>query len=316
LGLFTTGLFGVLLHYVGQRDAEEEQLRRIREVIAGDLAANPDGLVALVSSETRDRIAENCLRLQLGDPDLARELYADLREQLIRTPERRYGMELSVALAPWADGPPSGHGAMFVATVRSEYRVTTASRVLRFVCVSDLDEYRESLQDPTCTVVHYFEPTGALDGESAAAFEFVECTVDGRPRPTRHATRTGTQIVTVHLGADRATELQLPTISFTYRVLVQQRGHLLHLDLSRPTKGLKVQFMPVFVQLQRVGVAPRHALGPVERLTREACEKLTRLREAEQAAAEAFCAALEKGQHVSSPRSATAPPPPACDPQA
>jgi hypothetical protein len=35
------------------------------------------------------------------------------------------------------------------------------------------------------------------------------------------------------------------------------------------------------------------ALGPGERLTREACDKLTRLRAVEQAAAEAFCAVLD-----------------------
>ena len=36
-----------------------------------------------------------------------------------------------------------------------------ATPVMRFMCVSDLDEYREALQDPTCTVVHYFELVGA-----------------------------------------------------------------------------------------------------------------------------------------------------------
>ena len=36
------------------------------------------------------------------------------------------------------------------------------------------------------------------------------------------------------------------------------------------------------------------ALGPRERLTREAFDKLTRLRAAEQAAAEAFCAVLDE----------------------
>ena len=34
--------------------------------------------------------------------------------------------------------------------------------------------------------------------------------------------------------------------------------------------------------------------GPVDGLTREACERLTRLGEAEQAAAAAFCAVLDK----------------------
>jgi hypothetical protein len=105
-------------------------------------------------------------------------------------------MELSVALAPWTGGPPSGPGAMFVATVRTEYQLTLATLDMRFMCVSDLDEYRESLQDPTCTVVHYFEPIGALDGGSPAAFEFVECAVDGRPRPAGHAARPGAQVFT------------------------------------------------------------------------------------------------------------------------
>jgi hypothetical protein len=59
LALFTTGLFGVLLQYVGQRDVEEEQLERVRQVITEDLASRPDGLEAMVSSETRDRIIEN-----------------------------------------------------------------------------------------------------------------------------------------------------------------------------------------------------------------------------------------------------------------
>ena len=132
--------------------------------------------------------------------------------------------------------PPSGHGAMFVApTVRSEYRVTTASRVLRFVCVSDLDEYTASpcrtRRARSCTTSSRL---ARWTENPAAAFEFVECTVDGRSSP-RDA----------HRDADRhgpsrrpGTELQLrPTISFTYRVLVQQRGHLLHLDLSDRPKA-------------------------------------------------------------------------------
>lgn len=32
------------------------------------------------------------------------------------------------------------------------------------------------------------------------------------------------------------------TIAYTYRVLVKQHSHLLHLDISKPTKGLKIQF--------------------------------------------------------------------------
>jgi hypothetical protein len=196
LGLFSTGLFGVLFHYVGQRDVQEDQLQRLRQVIVEDLAAHPDGLVAMVSTGTRDRIIENCLRLQLGDEALAHDFYADLREQLQRTAERREDMSVSMALAPWRDGPSSGRGAMFVATIRTEFRITSASPVMRFACVSDIDEYRELLQDPSCTLVHWFQPVEELElhGGSEQAFQFVELTVDGRRRPVRRTTRTGTQL--------------------------------------------------------------------------------------------------------------------------
>jgi hypothetical protein len=242
LGLFSTGLFGVLFHYVGRRDAEEEQIGRIRHVFAEDLAASPDGLVTLVSSETRDRIVENCLQIQLGDLALARDLYADLREQLIRSPERHYDMEVSVALAPWPGGPAEGRGAMFVATIRTEYLLVPVHRVMRFTCVSDLDEYRDSLQDPSCTVVHYVEPVGTLDAASAEAFELVELTVDGARRPVRRTIRTGAQIYTASLGDGAMAGDRRVAVSYTHRLLVQQHGHPLHLDISRPAKGLKVQF--------------------------------------------------------------------------
>jgi hypothetical protein len=58
---------------------------------------------------------------------LAHDLYTDLREQLIRSPERRYDMEMSVALAPWAEEPVEGKGAMFVATIRTEYLVVPST---------------------------------------------------------------------------------------------------------------------------------------------------------------------------------------------
>jgi hypothetical protein len=232
----------VLFHYVGRRDAEEEQLGRIRQVIADDLASRPDGLLTLVSSETRDRIVENCLQIQLGDRALARDLYTDLREQLIRSPERRYDMEVSVALAPWAGGPAEGRGAMSVATIRTEYLVVPVHRVMRFTCVSDLDEYRDSLQDPSCTVVHYVEPLGTLDAASAEAFELVELTVDGVRRRSGRAAPTGAQVYTASLGNGAMAGDRGVAISYTHRLLVQQHGHLLHLDISRPAKGLKVHF--------------------------------------------------------------------------
>src|SRR5262249_1572716 len=66
LGLFTTGLFGVLFQYVGQRDAEENAVQRLRTVLhetAPDIrdavvegfAFAPDSLTDVASPATLDR---------------------------------------------------------------------------------------------------------------------------------------------------------------------------------------------------------------------------------------------------------------------
>jgi hypothetical protein len=131
---------------------------------------------------------------------------------------------------------------MFVATIRTEYRFVPVSPVLRFTGVSDLDEYRESLQNPSCTVVHYVQPAGELDGASAEAPELVDLTVDGVPRPIRRMARTRAQVYAASIGDVAMRGDRSVAIAYTHRLLVQQHGHLLHLDISRPTKRLRVQF--------------------------------------------------------------------------
>ena len=92
------------------------------------------------------------------------------------------------------------------------------------------------------TVTHYFSAIRALDLDAAStdAFDLVELTVDGRSRPVQRTARPGTQLYTASLDT-AATIEHAVTVSYTYRVLVQQRDHLLHLDIGKPTKGLRVQ---------------------------------------------------------------------------
>lgn len=250
--LFTTGLIAILFEYLDREDAEEratERLRRtlaetapdIKKAVIDGFAFAPDDLAAVASPATLDKIVRNSLAIQLGDRPLAEDIYNDLREQVIRTAERRYDMDISVALAPWEAGPATGRGAMFVATIRWEYRVRPSQPALRFACVSDLKEHRELLQDPTCTVVHYFERLTGVDISSEDAFELVQVSVDGRERTARRTTRVGSQIYTVDLGSQALNRHQEITLAYTYRVLVQQHSHLLHLDVAKPTKGLKVR---------------------------------------------------------------------------
>lgn len=129
---------------------------------------------------------------------------------------------------------------MFVATIRWEYRSVPSSPVLRFSCVSDLDVYRELLADPTSAAEWYFPPVDDLDATSPEVFELVELAVNGKPQKIRRSVRKEGQVFTCTLGSDVKTDEEV-TISYTYRVLVQQHGHVLHLDLAQPTKDFRAE---------------------------------------------------------------------------
>ncbi|MEU5428239.1 hypothetical protein AB0H73_21945 [Streptomyces olivoreticuli] len=277
--LFTTGLIVIFFTYLDKADAEEranERLRRvlkeeapaIRDAVVDGFAFAPHSLTSVSSPKTLDRIIENCLAIQLGDHDLAVDAYTDLREQVVRAPERWHDARASIELTPWTPGPTSGPGSMFVATIRWEYRTVPSSSVLRFACVSDLTEYRELLHDPAFTIAWYFEPIAGLDGASPDAFELVQVTVDGKQRPARRTSKRGSQTFTANLGDNVVADQREVTIAYTYRTLVQQNGHLIHLDLARPTKGFKAELRYGDAGIRNVNVLDYIAGAEQPRITR------------------------------------------------
>jgi hypothetical protein len=248
--LFTTGLLAIAFEYLDRKDGDERANQRLRQVLREEAPAirdavvdgfafNADALQNVASPELLDRIVSNALALRLGDPALAHDAYTDLRDQVIRAPERWRDVKASVALSPWTDGPATGVGSMFVATIRWEYRVRPATPTVRFACVAERDEYRELLRDPTTVSVWYFGRPAGIDAASPDAFELVQCAVNGTDRPIRRTQRKGSQLYTATI--PETTDDEEVTISCTYRVLVQRHGHLLYLDIPRPTKGLQVQ---------------------------------------------------------------------------
>ncbi len=66
----------------------------------------------------------------------------------------------------------------------------------------------------------------------------MQCAVNGTDRPIRRTQRKGSQLYTATIPETTYEEV---TISCTYRVLVQRNGHLLYLDIPRPTMGMHVQ---------------------------------------------------------------------------
>ncbi|WP_314410150.1 hypothetical protein [Streptomyces sp. DSM 40484] len=260
--LFGTGLLAVFFEYVDRKHGEERTDQRIREAVRKEAPAirdavldnfafNVETLKGVASDETLDRIASNALGLRLDDAALAQDVYTDVRNQIIRAPERWRDMNISVELAPWENGPTSGHGSMFVATLRWEYRVTPASSTMRFACVSDPDEYRDLLRDPATASSWYFDHSAPVAASSREAFELVQFMVNGKARTIRRTERQGAQLYSASLGTDAMTGDEV-TITYTYRVLVQRHGHLLYVDLPRPTKGLNIRLAYGGVGIRRV----------------------------------------------------------------
>ena len=89
--------------------------------------------------------------------------YTDLRDQVIRALERWRDVKASVALSPWTDGPATGAGSMFVATIRWEYRVRPTTPTVRFACVADRDEFDLDYQEALAEAGRSLDPAGVHD---------------------------------------------------------------------------------------------------------------------------------------------------------
>lgn len=247
--LFTTGLLAVAFEYLDRKDGDERANQRLRQVLREEapairqavldgLAFSPDGLKAAMTPEVLDRITRNALELRLGDGALAEAVYGDVRSQIIENVERWQDLDVDVSLSPWSDGPAGLAGKMFVATIRTSYRTVPGAPTMRFACVSDTREYRELLDDPGVDA-WYFQPVDDLDGSSPEAFQLLEVIVDGTERPIRRTKRKGIQIFSVAVG-EAVADGKAVQVMYTYRALVQRAGHLLYLDIPRPTNGLKI----------------------------------------------------------------------------
>lgn len=249
--LATAGLIGVWFQFIGNADVTEQNKREFAQVIRDEapairdsvveaMAFTPEKLLDVTAPAVVDRVIENGLAKQLGNRELATDIYANLKQQVERAPTTLHDLRIAIALTPWKGGPQSGAGSMFVATVTWEYRAANTRRAVRFACVSDPEEYRELLHDPATDAVWYFQPIAGLDGGSPEAFELVQFTVNGEARRPRRSARKGGQSYFIALPEDTADAGEKVAVSYTYRTLVQRNGHTLHLNFSEPTKGLTV----------------------------------------------------------------------------
>ena len=284
--LFTSGLVVIFFEYLDKRDAElramqqlrtvlREEAPAIRDAVVAGFAFAPDSLASVAAPEVLDRIVENCLSIQLNDRPLATAVYHDVKMQVLESPRRLHDLRVSITLTPWQGGPATGVGSMFVATISWDYRTTAQPTAMRFACVSRADEYRDLLRDRATDAVWLFERIADLDGASPEAFELIRFSLNGKARPLRRSTRKGGQYYTVTLPQEPGRSSDTETaVSYTYRTLIQRNGHVLHIDLNRPTHGLVVDCayggagvrlvtaLPYIATAQRPTIISLPATGP------------------------------------------------------
>jgi len=248
--LFAAGLFGIAWDYFDGKDKEERENERIRAIlkesapdfrdaVVRGFAVENDDLKRVATPELLDQIAGNVLALRLGDREFAEEVYADVRDQAIRAPERWHDVDVQIRVSP-AGGRSAKGVPLFIVTARWEYTFIPSHATQRFACVSDKDEFRELVTDIPATAAWFMTPASGLGAAAQESFELVQYSIDGQERSIRRSARKTGQTYSVNIGEEAVRSQQPVTVSFTYRTLTLQAGHMLHFDIDQPTKGLTV----------------------------------------------------------------------------
>lgn len=262
--LVGAGLLGVVWDYFDGKDREArdtERLRRVlsdaapdlRDAVVEGFALKPDDLQRVATPELLDNIAANALGLRLGDADFAREIYADIRDQAVRAPERWYDVDVRIRLSSIDERSASG-APRFDVTVQWDYTVTPSHAVQRFACVSDKEEYHELISDIPSTTAWFMTPRPGFDASSKEAFELVEYTVNGERRTIRRSARKTGQTYSVNIDDDVVREGKPMQISYVYKTITPQNGHLLYFDIEQPTRNIKIEFDYSAVDVAHVSV--------------------------------------------------------------
>ncbi len=179
------------------------------------------------------------LGLRLKDRDFAREVYADIRDQAIRAPERWYDVTVKIKVSrPKAPHPSS---TAYEVVVQWDYTTVPAHDVHRFACVSDRDEFQELVRDTPYTSTWFLTPRPGFDARSRASFEVLQYAIDGEPKTIRRSERKSGQTYSVNLGARPDWTGKPVRVSYLYRTVTPDFGHLLHVDVDQPTRGFSVE---------------------------------------------------------------------------
>lgn len=245
--LVGAGLLGVAWDYFDGRDRErrdDARVRRLlkesapdfRDAVVRGFAVENEDLQRVATPELLDDIASNALGLRLKDRRFAREIYTDLVHNVIRAPERWHDVDVRIRLSSIEE--KSSGAPRFAVTVTWEYTVIPSSPVARFACTSDRAEFHELLSDLPATSTWFMTPRPGFDASDRAAYELLQYSIDGEELPIRRAARKSSQTYSVRIGDERVNAARPVRIRHVYRTITARSGHMLHVTLAQPAKGL------------------------------------------------------------------------------
>ena len=275
--LFGAGLLSTFFEYTFRRDQERAVTERFRQTIREEAPTLRDAVIEafrfdrqdvarIATPELLDDLARTSLGLRFGDPAFGREVYADIRHQAIAAEERWYDARVDATL-----GIPRGRSSaptpFFDLRVRWEYTVTPRHRFRKFAVVSDRQRYDQLVAERGETSVWYRRPVPGLAVSDPEVFALEQFTVNGTPVPFTRQVDEVSQVYTVDLGEQALQQEQAVVISFSFRTRTLRSGHVVHLDIDRPTRGLDVELRYDPEQVGQMRILDFASIGEGGRLT-------------------------------------------------
>ena len=275
--LFGAGLLSTFFEYTFRRDQERAVTERFRQTIREEAPALRDAVIEafrfdrqdvarIATPELLDDLARTSLGLRFGDPAFGREVYADIRHQAMAAEERWYDARVDATL-----GIPRGRSVaptpFFDLRVRWEYTVIPRHRFRKFAVVSDRQRYDQLVAERGETSVWYRRPVPGLAVSDPEVFALEQFTVNGTPVPFTRQVDEVSQVYTVDLGEQVIQQEQAVVISFSFRTRTLRSGHVVHLDIDRPTRGLDVELRYDPEQVGQMRILDFASIGEGGRLT-------------------------------------------------
>lgn len=115
-------------------------------------------------------------------------------------------------------------------------------RFRKFVVVSNRQRYEELVAQRGETSVWYRRPIPGFDVSDPEVFSLEQFTIDSVDVAfQRHADSTS-QVYVADLGDEVIRAGKPVVVAFRFRTRTRQQGHVVHIDIDRPTRGLDIEF--------------------------------------------------------------------------